>query len=112
ALAWKGLNQSLCNAVICNSGAGSIDAACKRRFRDNSSIPNRHNKLIFADNAIPIFDQEDQEIEHLWFQTDQRLAAPKLTLLAVESKVGKCEHHEPSRYSNSYNTSTVALIPI
>src|SRR5262245_23204710 len=56
-------DQPLIFAVIANGLADGIDLASQRRVRHGAPPPDRLDQIVLADNALPIADEVDQDIE-------------------------------------------------
>ncbi len=65
ALARNGADQFLLLAAVADRLARGIDAAGQRRIRHDPAAPDRRDEIVLADDAVAIFDQENQEVEHL-----------------------------------------------
>jgi hypothetical protein len=57
----EGANAGLLLASVADGLAHGIDPAGQRRFGDNAAGPDRGNQIIFANDAITIFDEIERE---------------------------------------------------
>jgi hypothetical protein len=89
ALASKGLDQALLGAVVTDRAPGRIDPRSERRFRDNSAAPDRGDQIAFGGNALTVFDQIRQKVEHLRLNRHRNGAPTELAPIRVESIVFK-----------------------
>ena len=80
----EGANAGLLLASVADGLAHGIDPAGQRRFGDNAAAPDRGNQIIFADDAITIFDEIDQKIENLRLESDRNVARAQLPALAIQ----------------------------
>jgi hypothetical protein len=87
ALAWKGLDQTLCLAAVADRAPRRIDARSKRRFGNDAAMPDGCDEIVPADHAILVADQVFQEIEDLRLDRNQIGAAPQLAPVGIESAV-------------------------
>jgi hypothetical protein len=51
-----------------------LDTAGQGRLRNDSTIPHRRDEVVFADYAITIFNEVDQNIENLRLYGDELVA--------------------------------------
>src|SRR4029079_10803001 len=89
ALARKRLDEALLLAGIADGSADSIQAGRKRSIGHNAAIPNGVDKVVLADDALPVSDQVFEQIEHLWCNRNDLCAAMQFAPVDV-----KCEFLE------------------
>jgi hypothetical protein len=70
ALARQGLDEALFLAGIANRAPGYIQAGRQRRIGDDTPIPNGVDKVVFADDALPVADQVIEQVKYLWRDGD------------------------------------------
>lgn len=68
----------------CHGDGSHRPRASQRRFGNNAAGPDRGNQIIFADDAITIFDEIDEKIENLWLESDRNVARAEFPALAVQ----------------------------
>src|SRR4030095_5991651 len=69
--------------------------------------PNRSDKVVFANHAVTVLDEIQQQVEHLRLKRDELRAPPKLPAIRIEYLVFKAKLHvRPrgrfSRYAKVY----------
>jgi hypothetical protein len=89
AFASKGFDQALLRAAVADRPPGRIDPRGQRRFRNNAAAPDCSDQIVLAGNALTIFDQVGQEVEHLGLNRDSNGAMTQLAPIGVESVVFK-----------------------
>jgi len=87
ALALDRLDQPLRFAAIAERLTSGIDAARERGFRNDAAAPDRCDQVVTADHAVAVFDQIDEEVEHLWFDRNRSRAAPQFPAADVDREV-------------------------
>ena len=65
ALAGQGLDQALSLAAVADGAPRPVDAAGKRRFRDDAPVPDLSDQVVPADDALAVLDHERQQVEDL-----------------------------------------------
>ena len=55
--------------------------------------PNRSNKIVFANHAITVLDEIQQQVEHLRLKRNELRALPKLPTIRIEYLVFKAKLH-------------------
>jgi hypothetical protein len=70
ALARQGLDETLFLAGIANHAPGYIQAGRQRRIGHDTPIPNGVDKVVFADDALPVADQVIEQVKYLWRDGD------------------------------------------
>jgi hypothetical protein len=86
-LARQGLDQPLPGAAVADGAARGIDPVEDRRFRYEAATPDRGQKLILADDPVPVPDQVDEEIEDLRLDRGQGAVPAQLPAIQVENTV-------------------------
>ena len=92
-----GLNDGLRLSGIANGAAGGLDTAGKGRVRDKAALPNAFEQLVTGDQAIAVFDQIMQQIEHLRFDRANVAAMPQFVDTYVQFTIGKPVNHVTCR---------------
>jgi hypothetical protein len=67
----------------CHGDGSHKPRVSQRRFGNNAAGPDRGNQIIFADDAIAIFDEIDEKIENLRLERDRNIARAGFPALAV-----------------------------
>lgn len=96
-LARDGTDEALLLAVIADRASRGVDPAVECRVRDNPSTPHQRNQVVPGDDAIAIFQQMNQQVEHLRLHRDQMAVTAQLTTIGVEDVVVEVEFHLPHR---------------
>jgi hypothetical protein len=65
ALAWRSADQILRLAIVADRITRAVDAACERRFGHDAASPDGGEYVVFADDAMTVLDQINQQIEDL-----------------------------------------------
>jgi len=87
ALARQCLDQALFLTGIADRSSSGIQAGRERRFRYDTALPNGVDKVVLADDVLPVADQVVQQVEDLGRDRNQFSAATKLAAVGVESVV-------------------------
>ena len=87
-------DQGLPLAAVADRLARGVDAAGERRFGDDAAVPDRGDEIVLADHAVAVFDQEDQQIEDLRLQRNQRAVPPQLAAIGVKCMICKEKLHD------------------
>ena len=93
ALARDGADHGLVLAAVADRLARGVDPAGQRQFRHDAAVPHRLDQIVLGDDVVAIFDQVNQEIEHLRLDRDVFAAAGQLAQLDIEHMVGKVKLH-------------------
>jgi len=80
-----------------NGSRGLNDAASQRRFRNDPVAPHRTDEIILADNAVAVFQQINQKVEHLRLNVDQGFGIPEFAPLEVNLVFCETKNHPWSR---------------
>src|SRR5262245_61875713 len=86
-------DHGLTAAAVAHGLARRIDPAGQGRIRDDAPAPDRRDQIVLRHHAVPVLDQVEKDIEHLWFESNLLGAAPELPPSAVEHIVAKAELH-------------------
>ena len=65
SLAWQCFDQALLLAGIADCIPGGVQAGRQRSVRDNASVPNDTDEVVFADDALPISNQIIEQVKNL-----------------------------------------------
>ena len=65
AFTWQCLDEALLLAGIAKGSPGGIQARCKCSIGNDAAVPNGVDKIVLADDALPVDDQVFEQIEHL-----------------------------------------------
>ena len=84
ALAWQGLDQALSLAGIADRAPGGIQPGRQRRIGHAAPVPDGVDQVVLADDALPVADQEIEQVEYLWRDGDGVRAAMQLAAVRVE----------------------------
>src|SRR5215467_165236 len=68
-----------------------------RGTRNDASTPNRCDQIVFADNAVAVLDQVDQQIKNLRLDRNDRPTRAQLPTLAVEREIFERKQHVVAR---------------
>jgi hypothetical protein len=79
--------QTLLRAGIADGAPGRIDPRGQRRFRNDAASPDRGDEIVLAGNALTIFDQIGEEVEHLGLDRDRKGAMAQLTPIGVKDVI-------------------------
>ena len=82
--AWQRFDETLFFAGIANHTAGDIQARRKRRVGHGTAVPNGIDDVGSADDALPVADQEVEQVKYLWRNGNCVRPAIKLAKLGVE----------------------------
>ena len=89
----KGADHDLILAAVADRPARGIDPARQGRFGDDAAIPHRLDQIVLGDDVVAVFDQMNQEIEHLRFDRHAFAAAGQLAKVDIKHMVGKVKLH-------------------
>src|SRR4029434_401112 len=93
ALSRDGPNQPLFLATVADRFARGVDTAVESRVRRDPAAPNRSDKGGFANHAVTVLDEIQQQVEHLRLKRDELSAPPKLPAIRIEYLVFKAKLH-------------------
>src|ERR1700682_2859248 len=96
-LAWNGPDQLLVRAAIADGLSRGVDAARECRVRHDSAAPNRSDEIFFADDAVAVLHQIDQQIEHLRLHGNCCAAAEQLAAFCIKRMIVKDKMHVAPR---------------
>ena len=65
----------------------------KRGFGDDAAVPHRLDQIVLGDDMVAVFDQMNQQIEHLRLDRDAFAAAGQLAKVDIKHMVGKVKLH-------------------
>ncbi len=88
-------DEQLVVAGVADRLASGVDAARQRRLRNDSSVPDRLDQLVLADDASAVANQVEQKVEHLRLHVHDLAAAAQLLLGDIELEIGKAKHAIP-----------------
>ena len=86
-LAWNCADELLSPAAVAEGLAHGIDAAVERRVRHDAAAPDRCNQIVFADDAIAVLDQVNQQVKDLRLDRNVRATRVQFPPLAVEREI-------------------------
>ena len=78
-------------------------------IRHDPPVPDRRNQIVLADDAIPVFDKVDQNIEDLGLDRDHGVTRAQFTALAVERKILEQKQHV---VAPATNRATISQVPL
>ena len=93
AFSRKGTDHDLILAAVADRPACGVDPARQRGFGDDAAIPYRLDQIVLGDDVVAVFDQVNQEIEHLRLDRDAFAAAGQLAKVDIKHMVGKVKLH-------------------
>ena len=89
----KGADHDLILAAVADRPARGVDPARQRGFGDDAAIPHRLDQIVLGDDMVAVFDQVNQQIEHLRLDRHAFAAAGQLAKVDIEHMVGKVKLH-------------------
>src|SRR5262245_10907433 len=72
---------------VADGSPSGADPAGEGIVRYETPIPHRTDEFLFAHHAVPVPDEMDQHVEHLWLDVDDGAAPVQLTPVAVDFAV-------------------------
>ena len=93
AFSRKGADHDLILAAIADRLACGVDPARQRGFGNDAAIPYRLDQIVLGDDVVAVFDQMNQEIEHLRLDRHAFAAAGQLAKIDIKHMVGKVKLH-------------------
>jgi len=94
-----GANPALLLAVITDRAPDGIDPSCNRGLRNHAPIPNGCEEIVFANHAVAIPNQENQNVEHLRF--DRKSTSPPTAARAVRRRESCRQKGTPRVHSSA-----------
>jgi len=73
----------LVDAIVADGGSSGVDAAAKRGFRYDASLPDGGEQIISTHHAVSIADQIKQKIEYLWFHGLEHAVPAQFAAISV-----------------------------
>ena len=92
-LSRDGADHGLILAAVADRLARGVDPAGQGGFGDDAAVPDRLDQIVLGDDVVAVFDQMNQEIEHLRLDRDALAAAGQLAEVDIEHMVGKVKLH-------------------
>ena len=89
----NGADHDLILAAVADRLARGVDPARQRGFGNDAAIPHRLDQIVLGDDVVAVFDQVNQQIEHLRLDRDAFAAAGQLAKVDIEHMVGKVKLH-------------------
>jgi hypothetical protein len=86
-------DHDLILAAVADRPARGIDPARQGGFGDDAAIPHRLDQIVLGDDVVAVFDQMNQQIEHLRLDRHIFAAAGQLAKVDVKDMVGKVKLH-------------------
>ena len=80
-------DELLTPAAVAEGLAHGIDTAVECRIRHDASAPHRCYEIVFADDAIAVLDQVNQQVKDLRLDRNVRATRVQFPPLAVERKI-------------------------
>ena len=93
ALSRDGADHGLILAAVADRPARGVDPARQRGFGDDAAIPHRLDQIVLGDDVVAVFDQMNQEIEHLRLDRHALAAAGQLAKVDIKHMVGEMKLH-------------------
>src|SRR5262245_34104060 len=98
-------DPALLAPIVTDGASSSVNPSANGRVRDDAPAPDSCEKLIFADDAIAVPDQEFQEIEDQRLERKQLRSRSQLAALGVENHLAKIERQEQAPCRARYGCS-------
>ena len=93
AFSRKGTDHDLILAAVADRLARGVDPARQRGLGDDAAIPHRLDQIVLGDDVVAVFDQVNQEIEHLRLDRHALAAAGQFAKVDIKHMVGKMKLH-------------------
>ena len=93
ALSRDGADHGLILAAVADRLARGIDPARQGGLGDDAAVPDRLDQIVLADDVVAIFDQVNQQIEHLRLDRHALAAAGQFAKVDIKHMVGKEKLH-------------------
>jgi hypothetical protein len=74
-------------ATVADRPARGVDPARQSGFGDDAAIPHRLDQIILGDDVVAVFDQVNQQVEHLRFDRHAFAASSQLAKADVKHMV-------------------------
>jgi len=87
--AGEGADQGLRRAAVADRAPRRSDPAVECRIGDDPPAPHRRQQIVFADDALAVLQQVDEEVEDLRLHSDLLAAAAQLAMRGVEHMVAE-----------------------
>ena len=65
-------DQPLLFTIVADNAACGVDPAGECRFGHDPPAPDRSQQIVLADHPIAVADEENEQVEHLRFDGQQR----------------------------------------
>ena len=88
-----GTDQVLMPAVVADCPARGVDPARERRFRNDPSLPDGVDQIVFADDTIMVFHEIHQQVEYLRLDGDLVTGAGELASIGIKHMISKQNLH-------------------
>jgi hypothetical protein len=84
ALSRQRFDEALFLTGIAYRAPGGIQARGERGIGHDTAVPNGVDKVVLADNTLPVADQVFEQIEHLWSDGDDIRPAVQFAPISIE----------------------------
>jgi hypothetical protein len=88
-----GTDQVLMPAVVADCPPRGVDPARERRFRNDPSLPDGVDQIVFADDTIMVFHEIHQQVEYLRLDRDLVTGAGELASIGIKHMISKQNLH-------------------
>ncbi|MDX8346958.1 hypothetical protein SLH49_03070 [Cognatiyoonia sp. IB215446] len=86
-------HETLCSAVIINRLPRGLNRGGDGTVRNEAAVPNTVYQFIFRDDAVTIFNEQNEDIKHFWFDWMAPACALQLSCREVNFKVIETVNH-------------------
>ncbi len=87
AFSRQGADHDLILAAVADRPARGVDPARQGGFGDDAAIPHRLDQIVLGDDVVAVFDQVNQQIEHLRLDRHAFAAAGQLAKVDIKHMV-------------------------
>ena len=84
-------DEALVVAAVSQRAPRRADAGAQRRVRNGAALPDRVDQFVLADDAIPIADEMNEQIENLRLDMNDRAGAAQLVARDINLEIGEAE---------------------
>jgi hypothetical protein len=108
SLARNGADKPLFLAVIADRVSCGVDPAVQRRVRNDPSSPHKRNEVIAADDAVSVFQEVNQQVEHLRLHRNHLTVTAKFSKIGIKDVIIEIEFHVPHRIFSQETIKSVS----
>ena len=73
--------------------ARRVDAAGQGRFRHDPAVPDRRDQVVFADDAVAVLHQVNQQVEYLRLDSNGLRTPAQLTPVGIKCMISQEKLH-------------------